>query len=335
MKKILKLQDHKHTARRIEHKHTSYRALFVVMLFFGLCLFFVGKSVSADSYVVSASVAAPIPTVPAQITSPLSQATLTSQNIVISGTCPIIVPAIVVVLYQGPTMMGSAGCSVTGEFSGTFSLNPGSNVITPKVMTITNDFGPDGPAHTLIYQPPVLPDTKPPTQQTPTTINKPEQATPSAAGSLQIKSDMPILAFKQNESFVWKIAINGGQSPYTIVVDWGDGTKSTYAANSAGEQALEHIFKINKNTLVRISVKDATGKEVYTTVAGVTFRQQITPAVNGISQAAADPLFSLARLWIIYGLTLLMIAAFWLGSRRQYAKLHVVASKKKQSRKKK
>jgi hypothetical protein len=335
VKKILKLQDHKHTAKRLEHIHTSYRGLFVVMAFFGLCLFFVAKTVGADSYVVSAGVAAPIPTVPAQITSPAANTNLTSQNVVISGTCPIISPAIVVVLYQGSNMMGSAGCTSSGDFSGTFSLNPGVNIITPKVMTITNDYGPDGSAYTLTYQQPVVPETKPPT--TPVTVN-PKSTEPAAtppAAELQIKADTPILAFKQNESFVWKIAINGGQSPYTIVVDWGDGTKSTYAANSEGQQSLEHIFKVNKNTLVRVSVKDATGKEVFTTVAGVTFRQQLSPVVNGISQTATSSTLSLARFWIIYGLTTLMIVAFWLGARTQHSKLVLASPKKKKITKRK
>lgn len=326
VKKVLKLQDHQHTAKHLAHKHTSYRGLFVVMAVFGLSLFFVAKTVGADSYVVNARVAAPIPTIAANITSPLSQTTVNSPNIIISGTCPIISPAIIVVLYKGVNVLGSASCTILGQFSGTFSLTEGINTIVPKIVTITNDFGPDGPAANITYKQPVIepaPATKSVASSSQTT-----GVTIPPSNELLVKTESPFLIFKQDQSFVWKINIAGGQSPYTVLVDWGDGNKSTYAANSAGDQVLEHIYKQNKNMLVRVSVRDASGKEVYTTVAGVTIRQQSTPLVSGISQVAASNSLPIAKLWIIYSLTVVMIFSFWLGARGHNSTVYVNSKKK-------
>lgn len=315
MKKILKLQDHKHTAKHLHHRHTSYRALMVVMALFGVVLLMLQKSANADSYVVSASVPAPIPTIPAEITSPVTGSIATTNNTVISGTCPIVNPAIVVEIYRNDAFLGSAGCSSNGEFSGTFFLLYGENRFTPKVITITNDYGPVGATKIITYPAPV---TNPTTNTSSPNTAQPTDATPQAsANQFQIKTETPFVVFKPNESFVWKVAIQGGTSPYTILVDWGDGTKATYAASTTGEQNLEHIFKHSKNTVVRISVKDATGKEVYTTVAGVTFRAS-TPLVAGAAQISTAPLLSIASLWIMYGVLVAAITAFWIGSKMQH-----------------
>ena len=281
------------------------------MAVFGASLLLMQRTVGADSYVVSASVQAPIPTVPAKITSPDDQFTTTSANIVISGTCPIIMPAIVVEIFRNDTFIGSAGCSAMGEFSGTFNVGYGSNILVPKIITITNDYGPEGTPITVIYPAPIVPVVS--TTKKAIVLSK-ESATPPA---FQVLSSTPFLVFKQNESFVWKVDVRGGVSPYSILVDWGDGTKTTYAASSSGEQKLEHIFKKNQNTVVRVSVKDALGKEVYTTVAGVTFRQPSSPLVNGATASAAGRGISIASLWAGYGILLATIFAFWLGAKTQ------------------
>lgn len=314
MKKILKLQDHKHTAKPIHHKHTSYRALMVVMLLFGVVLLFLHKSASADSYVVSATVPAPIPTISAEIVSPLDGSISTSNNVVIKGTCPIVNPAIVVEIYRNGDFLGSAGCSNTGEFSGTFFLLYGQNIFTPKIITITNDYGPVGTGKTITYPAPSMSQSA--GTQTANTTAPTDTSPQAVTNQFQIKTETPFVVFKPNESFVWKVAIQGGTSPYTILVDWGDGTKASYAASTTGEQNLEHIFKHSKNTVVKISVKDATGKEVYTTVAGVTFRAN-APLVAGAAQISTAPLLSLASLWIMYGVLVAAIVAFWIGSKMQ------------------
>lgn len=327
MKKILKLQDHKHTARRLEHEHTSYRALVLLMIIFGISLFFVQRTVNADSYVVSASVQAPIPTIPAVITIPANQATVNTANIIVSGTCPVIVPAIVVEIFRNDEFIGSAGCSASGDFSGTFSLRYGTNVLIPKIITITNDYGPVGLPVSVIYPAPpqIQPQQSTPNKQT--DASKPDVAA-QMPEALQISSTAPFLVFKENESFVWKVDVKGGVSPYTILVDWGDGTKSTYAANSAGEQKLEHVFQKNNNTIVRISVRDATGKEVFTTVAGVTFKQP-SLLVNGAAAMTTGDTLSIGSLWIGYGTLLLIIIFFWLGTKTHRRYLTVPPTKKR------
>ena len=315
MKKALKLQEHKHTAKIMHHKHTSYRALFLLMMVFGLSLLLIGKSASAADYVLNARVAAPLPTVAPKITTPAPNSTVSNPNIVISGTCPIIEPAIVVVLYRGDTMLGSAGCSSAGKFLGSFSLIEGNNIITPKLVTITTDAGPVGESVNIAYVKPS--DTSPsPTSSSTKNSSVQPSATPTQTAvkpsDLQIVSAAPLIIYRQNQSIVWKINVDGGQTPYTIMVDWGDGTKETFVVASAGEQALEHTYTKAINTVVRASAKDATGREVYTSVAGVSIGAAQNPEVYGASKQAQNKSLPLVQVWLIFGLTLALLFLMWL-----------------------
>ena len=299
------------------------------MVAFGISLLLISNSVHAASYVITAGVPAPIPSTPAEITNPVDQTTTTNQNIVVSGTCPVIVPAIVVTIYNNNNYIGSAGCSAAGIFAGSFTLSAGANVLVPKILTITNDPGPTGTPITITYQAPQPPVTNPPTIQTP--ANQPQPQTPQTPTTpttpvLNVNTSTPFLVIKPNEPVVWKINVGGGESPYTITVDWGDGKKTTYSANSSGEQSLEHLYDATKNRVIRISVKDATGKEVYTTVAGVTFRQP-TGLVAGAIETKAGTYITLSQIWLMYLLLALLIPLLWLEARHR--KLIVVVSRRK------
>jgi hypothetical protein len=329
VKRLLKLQDHKHTAKKSSHEHTSYRGLSILLILFGICLLLISRSVNAASYMVTAGVPAPIPSSPAEITNPVTGSAVTNPNIVISGTCPVIIPAIVVMIYDNNNYIGSAGCSASGVFAGSFTISSGVNSLVPKIVTITNDAGPTGQAVSITYQQASSEGSTPPvTPQQPVTlpVTTPSQPIETSTSVLKVNTDTPFLVIKPNESLVWKINVNGGESPYTIIVDWGDGVKTTYSANSAGEQSLEHLYRATKNRVIRISVKDATGKEVYTTVAGVTFRQQ-TGVVAGAIQTTGGTYISLCQIWVIYLLIVALVPLLWFEARHR--QLIVVTSKRK------
>lgn len=336
MKRLLTLKDHKHTAHKLTHEHTSYRGLFLVLSIFGLSLVLISNSVKAESYVVTAAIQAPIPTTPAVIVDPVDQAIVGSRNIVISGTCPVMTPSIVVTIYNNGGYIGSAGCSAIGEFSGTFSVEYGVNVLVPNIVTITNGVGPVGNPVTVTLPIPAqtsASDTSE-TGANGSRVSAPQNSAVTATNQLAIKTETPFLVIKPDQSLIWKIVISGGESPYTITVDWGDGKKSVYSANSTGEQTLEHSYKVSKNRLIRISVKDASGKEVYTTIAGVSFTQTSSGVVAGVIGSANAERFSVSlhQIWIMYVLLVSLVPLLWLEARHR--KLIVVIQRKRRARKK-
>src|ERR1700685_2959124 len=66
-----------------------YPLLFFILLVIGVCLVIWTWVANADTYSVTAEVAAVTPTQPAIITTPVNCAIITSQPTTVSGTCPV------------------------------------------------------------------------------------------------------------------------------------------------------------------------------------------------------------------------------------------------------
>ena len=112
MIKLLKLQHHRHTAKRLAHHHTSYRALFVILFIFGFSLLLIQRTGALD-LTVTANINADPPNGPATINSPASGSTFSSSNsVVVDGICPTVNSGqLVVSLWRGSIMLGSAPCT--------------------------------------------------------------------------------------------------------------------------------------------------------------------------------------------------------------------------------
>lgn len=305
MVKLLKLQHHKHTAKKLHHRHTSYRSLWLIMLIFGLFILAMQKASFAESFNVSAKVPAPIPLQPAEITHPAANAVFSTPNVIVSGSCPVINPPIIVTIYRSGEFLGSGGCSSTGYFFTTIQLLPGNNALQPIIRTITDDNGPAGQIINLIY-------TKAVTEQ--------------PADPLNITAVNPFIIFKANESFEWEVTIGGGQSPYLLLVDWGDGQSDKLTINESGKQKLKHTYNDNKTYLVRASLSDNLNSQVDMSLAAVSSVQSGADYFQTTTGVTGRPIYIIA--FIIYWALAALIIAFWLGTKYEY----LVLSRRTQKR---
>jgi hypothetical protein len=156
MRHPIVLQAHDHTGKLIHHRHTSYGILALLLLLPIGLLGWVKSNMTqiaqADQLYVYAIVPAPVPTTPAVITSPSDGAVLSDQHGIVSGTCPIIVPAISVAIYDNGILLGSAPCT-DGLFQAQITLFLGKNELIARTFTVTGGSGPDSlPVH-VTYAP--------------------------------------------------------------------------------------------------------------------------------------------------------------------------------------
>ena len=309
MVKFLRLQEHKHTAKRLPHAHTSYRGLWLILFCVGLAMFLIQRATAAESYVVNAKVPAPIPSTPAQIDNPKNNTVLESPNIVVSGNCPIIVPAIIVGIYSNNNLVGSGGCSAAGQFFATVHLSPGANILEPRVYTITNDGGPVGDPISITFVLGVS------TTAATTGREKIYSASSQSGTVLHIKSSNPFVLYKSGQAVKWPVYVEGGRLPYVFSIDWGDGVKTGLTANSVGLTNLEHIFNGSGSYLVRLTVRDTSGQTVSTSVAAVTSVN--SPAVFGVvgSVTPAENVKGLSGAIIAYFAVIICVIAFWAGAK--------------------
>jgi hypothetical protein len=132
-------------------------------------------------------------------------------------------------------------------------------------------------------------------------------------------SDVPI-------SFV----INGGRGPYTTIIDWGDGTISTYTQSANGVANYTHNYKASNNPLsqrlIKVRVIDADGATTLSQQS-VVIRSPVTAASTNGGNTSSGGLLGTINLpwlhnylWILwpgYIIIILMLLSFYLGERRQ------------------
>lgn len=317
MRRLLKLQEHKHTAKKLPHHHTSYRGLWLIMLAFGASLLLITRAVRASENLnVTAKVPAPIPTTAAIIDSPLDKTSTNDANILVSGSCPVITPAIIVVIYRDSDLIGAAGCSAAGQFFATTHLIEGANILTPIIQTITYDYGPAGQPVTIYYQKPTATYDQ----------NKP------VVEALKLQVDGPFITYKINEPLTWPIMITGGRPPYYLTINWGDNQSETLHFNSSGHQQAKHVYTKSQTYLIHAQAIDALGDSASISVAAVTSLG--SAGINGLGSTGAtikngDLSFSNIVI-IIYWVLAAIILAFWLGTR--YEKLMLGARLRKRKR---
>ena len=153
MHRTLKLHHHKHSGKLIHHRHTSYWALALIVVVAGVFVTFIDRAARADTLDVSAVVPAPIPPDPAVFTSPATNSIFTNPVVTVEGTCPVISPAVIIVIYRGAEAIGSSTCSASGEFEVDVTLQRGTQSLIARILTITGQWGQDSIPLTLTYTP--------------------------------------------------------------------------------------------------------------------------------------------------------------------------------------
>lgn len=306
MRRLLKLLEHKHTARRMPHHHTSYRGLWVLLVLAGVSLLLVYRSAHAAEYVVTAVVPAKIPAQPAVIDSPNNNSVVHGDNIVVAGSCPVVLPAIVVGIYDGDdVLLGSSICDADGRFSINVHLVHGTNILVPKIFTILHDVGPVG---------------------VPITVNYTTSTVLAGPMELKVTLNSPFISYRKNQSMELGVNIQGGSLPYQININWGDNTQNNYTRTKAGDLTFEHTYRQGGTYLIQLVVSDDNHQTVSTSLAAITLIDNTNSvlngnsAVNGGSEDAA-PVNSSAMVGRVvvasYSGTVVAVSLFWFGAYRQ------------------
>lgn len=324
MKKVLKLQDHKHTAKHLEHKHTSYRGLFLILFVFGICLVVIQNTVTAADYLVTAKIAAPIPGSAAQITSPANGFNVNNPLIEVTGTCPVINPAILVQVNNNGQIAGTTNCDLLGTFRLNITLNNGDNILVPKVLTITNDYGLDGSAVTIKYiAPTTVVPTAPQAGTSASSTTEVVATTRSQGSAPYLIAKEPFIIYSPSKEFSWTIDIAGGTNPYTITIDWGDGKIETFTKKEAGKLTISHKFSKAKTYSVSVAITDVYGIKTIQSFAAITLISQKQESVMGAinNTGKINYMFNGKNLYAIYIFLVLLVMSFWYGARIEQQKL--------------
>lgn len=334
----LRVTPHSHTGHRLPGRTTSYPMLAMIVLCVGVFLVgwtrfvtaapFVYPGPSQASYQVNASVPAPAPTQAATIDTPNEGDRFSSLPINVSGTCP---ADTYVTLYRNGTFSGVALCQANGTYSLQTGLFVGNNQLQAQVFSSTDVPGPMSNSVTVVYAPPVQP----------TLPGAANSATPT--DPLIFKTDFNYTGHYTGKTSTWRLDISGGNPPYAIFVDWGDGTTSLISRLHAGVFSIDHTYKkaggYKGSYVIRLKASDTQGAQTFLqlltivnnppSATGTTSKSNLLGGGPDTTQTYLQKIFD--YVWPSYGLVVLMLTSFWLGERREL-KLRIPRHKKARHR---
>lgn len=189
-------------------------------------------------------ISAPPPTVGATISFPRDGAVITEQPVTVTGICPV---GLLVKVFKNNVFSGSVQC-INGSFSIQIDLFGGVNEIVARVYDDLDQPGPDS--------------------------NIVRVTIPSISSNLGAKISLTSSFAKRGanpgESLTWPITLSGGNGPYAISVDWGDGaTPDIISQAFPGTFNIEHKYENPGIYNIVIRATDKNGNVAFLQLVGV------------------------------------------------------------------
>jgi hypothetical protein len=249
-------------------------------------------------------ISAPPPTTPATISIPRSGQAFSTLPVTVSGICP---NKLLVKLFKNNVFAGSVQCT-NGSYSLIIDLFDGQNDLIARVYDDLDQAGPDSNVVAVSYN-----------------ADK-----PGFTGRVSLTSTIAKKGANPGQSLSWPIVLSGGDGPYAVSVDWGDGkTPDLMSRAFPGDFNIQHVY--DKPGVFNIIVKatDKNGGVAYLQLVGIAngALSQDTGSANNSSansgnNAAAQKtkiLWQPAAILIPF-----IISTFWLGKKYQ---MHVLRQK--------
>jgi hypothetical protein len=143
--------------------------------------------------------------------------------------------------------------------------------------------------------------------------------------ALLITSEYKFQTHHVGQPFTWSLGLHGGTAPYTLAIDWGDNSQSTFMRANGNEFDFTHAYPDVKTYNLFIKATDTKG---------ATGLLQLTAVVKGQAAGVASlttsgPLTSLFSsvqkylwiVWPVYLAVVLMVFSYWLGEQDVYQRM--------------
>lgn len=300
------LAPHHHSGRFLPHHHTSYSALALILIVTGLILLGIAgqTQIDAASVTISALVHGAPPPAPV-ITGPPSGQHFSSIPIQVEGTCG---PAFKVVLERDGTQSGAGICTDAGTFGIGTDLFSGPNDIVARQYDGLDQASPDSAAITVFLDGPIQP---------PATPSSPIPTLPTPSQQLLLRSDFGYKVAHTGDQIDWPIAVSGGQAPYAISWDWGDGSVDIISLANPGTYHAKHSYDKPGAYKLIINISDSKSQKGFLQLLSI-INGELAPATSSHTTLEGGLLL---QSWPLYFLAVIILVSFWLGERLAFIKL--------------
>jgi hypothetical protein len=242
-------------------------------------------------------ISAPPPTQGATISIPRDGQTFTTLPITVSGLCP---GDLLVKLFKNNVFAGATQCK-NGSYSLVIDLFNGRNELIARVYDSLDQAGPDSNMVAVTYA-----DSRP--------------GTPSR---VSLTSNYAKRGANPGQVLTWPITLSGGEGPYAISVDWGDGKAADLISRTfAGNFDIQHVYDSPGVYNIIVKATDKNGSVAFLQLVGVGngALKQDTGDSSGSGTIATKT--NTVILWQPAAILIpLILFTFWLGKKHEFSVL--------------
>jgi hypothetical protein len=223
------------------------------------------------------------------ITFPANGSSFTQLPVKVTGLCQ---TGLLVKVFKNSVFGGSAVCS-GGSYSIQIDLFVGNNVLIARQYDDLGQSSPDSNKVTVSF----------PVSQF------------SGLNRVSLSSSFAKKGANPGETLTWPIILSGGNGPYAITVDWGDGTQSDIISQEfPGTFNISHIYKSAGVYNVLIRASDKNNETAFLQLVGVGNGE-----VTDKASSSAIPTKTVTKVlwWPALLLIPLIFIAFWLGRKHE------------------
>ncbi|MEK7603408.1 MAG: hypothetical protein AAB459_04180 [Patescibacteria group bacterium] len=193
---------------------------------------------------IEATISAPPPSQGATISIPRDGQTFTTLPITVSGICP---TGLLVKLFKNNVFSGSTQCN-NGSFSIATDLFSGVNELVARVYDALDQAGPDSNKVNVSYN----------------------DARPGTSPRVTLTTNFAKRGADPGSLLTWPITISGGDGPYALSVDWGDGKALDLISQAfPGTFEIKHTYDNPGAYNIIVKASDKNGGVAYLQLVGI------------------------------------------------------------------
>jgi len=239
------------------------------------------------------TISSPPPTKGATISVPSNGQGFSTLPVNVSGLCP---NDLLVKVFKNNVFAGSVMCK-NGSYTIIVDLFNGQNELVARVYDALDQAGPDSNTVNVVYT-----DTR--------------QGTTSR---VTLTSNFAKRGASPKQKLTWPIIISGGEGPYALSVDWGDGkTPDLISQQFSGTLNLEHSYDSPGVYNIIVKATDKGGGTAFLQLVGVGNGPLAQDSGQNADSSSADAaaktqtkiLWQPAALFIPF-----ILSTFWLGKK--------------------
>ena len=265
-------------------------ALLLLTLFSGRALAATSQS---DSVGLTGKISSPPPTSAPSISFPTNNQSFTEVPVRVSGICT---TDLLVKVFKNNVFAGSVTCK-NGSYSIDIDLFTGENELIARVYDSLDQPGPDSNTARVSFS-----DNK-----------------VGSGSRVTITSNFAKRGAYPGETLTWPIIVSGGDGPYAVSVDWGDGSVADLSSQPfAGSFNIKHVYDAAGVYNIVVKVVDRNGVAAFLQIVGVGNGPLSQTGTNADGTPASQPVGGV-RTKIIWQPSVVIIpfilSTFWLGKK--------------------